>query len=89
MKKLRIHNVEETSVSLDKNKVEVGECMLIKWISQKFLHPKNILKNISVFLIKKSKERGIFIAIANQLCAKILGETLTTFIKYKISPYRF
>ena len=30
MKKLRIHSVEETSVSLDKNKVEVWECMLIK-----------------------------------------------------------
>lgn len=30
MKKLRIHNVEETSVRLDKNKVEGWECMLIK-----------------------------------------------------------
>ena len=46
MKKLRIHNVEETSVSLDKNKVEVWECMLIKWISQKFLHPKNITQTL-------------------------------------------
>ena len=30
MKKLRIHNVEETSVHLDKNKLEGWECMLIK-----------------------------------------------------------
>lgn len=56
MKRLRVHNIEETSVNLDKIELK-NECMLIKYISQKILYRKNILKHISLFLIEKSKRK--------------------------------